>query len=102
MTTARAVLDRAVSEAAWQAVIVKYAQLHGWVVWHDNDSLRNDAGFPDLVLVREGRLIFAELKTETGRIRTAQHAWLSLLKHTAAEVYVWRPSDWPLVEATLR
>ena len=53
---------------------------------------------PDLCLVRGRRLIFAELKTEKGRLTPAQEAWLEAfkaLRSTAPiEVYVWRPADW--------
>jgi hypothetical protein len=68
------------------------------------------AGFPDLVLVREGRLIFAELKRQTGRTTTQQDIWLKALQTCeyddwqslmAVKVVVWRPSDWPAVERAL-
>jgi hypothetical protein len=52
------------------------------------------AGYPDLTLWRDDRLIFAELKRENGRLSPAQEAVLADLRKTNAEVYVWRPSDW--------
>jgi hypothetical protein len=56
------------SEAEFQAQVVSLAELRGWRIFHDHDSRRNTAGLPDLILVRRGRLIFAELKSERGRI----------------------------------
>ena len=50
-------------------------------------------GFPDLVLVRNDRTVFAELKTDKGKLSVAQDGWLNLLRGTSNEVYLWRPSD---------
>ena len=71
--------------------------LHGWTT-----PLSGDAGFPDLVAVRDGRLVLAELKTDAGRVRPEQRAWLDDLEATAAEVYLWRPRDWDAIVETLR
>jgi hypothetical protein len=47
------------------------------------------------VLVRPPRLIFAELKSESGQVRANQTEWLDVLRLLpAAETYLWRPSDW--------
>jgi hypothetical protein len=101
--TARAVLDRAMSEAEWQRTVTDYATLRGWRWFHDNDSRRNKAGLPDLLLVRDRRLVFAELKREkVVGLRREQEAWIRALNVTPAEVYVWRPSSWNDVERILR
>jgi hypothetical protein len=84
------------------------------------------AGFPDLTMVRGPRLVFAELKAEKGRLALAQAEWLdALLDVTRAveivvqesegaraagydvprprvDVFVWRPSDWPVIEEALK
>jgi hypothetical protein len=79
------------------------AAAFGWLVYHTRDSRRSDAGFPDLVLLRPPRVIFAELKTERGRVTHDQALWLAKfedLRRTrgapgvSCEVYVWRPSAW--------
>ena len=65
------------TEAQFQAVVIEYAELHGWRVYHTHDSRRSQAGFPDLTMVRaEPRLIFAELKSEGGKPTDEQTAWL--------------------------
>jgi hypothetical protein len=48
-------------------------------------ALQGDAGFPDLVLVREDdrRLIFAEVKGDGDRIRPEQQRWLDALGDVA-------------------
>lgn len=100
------------SEATFQSAVIDYAQRKGWRVAHFRpaQNARGDwrtpvaadgAGFPDLVLVRD-RVIFAELKSHTGRVREDQHAWLDALRGAAqTEVHVWRPADWPTIEETL-
>ena len=54
------------TEAQFQAVVIEYAELHGWRVYHTHDSRRSQPGFLDLTMVRPPRLIFAELKSEDG------------------------------------
>lgn len=89
------------SEDEFQADVVGLAKLLGWRVYHTRDSRGSDCGFPDLTMVRRGRLIFAELKTDTGKLRPEQEAWLSDLLETAAEVHLWRPSAWVEIERVL-
>jgi hypothetical protein len=64
--------------------------------------MSGDVGYPDLTLVRGGRMVFAELKAQDGRLSAEQTAWLDALKQTKAEVYVWKPSDWPTIKRVLR
>lgn len=106
----RAVIDAAYTEAEWQAQVIHLARGLGWTVWHFHDSRRqvrrrnqyelvgdaDAAGFPDLVLARE-RLVFAELKSEKGRLTKLQKQAMAVLSETGVEVYLWRPSDWNVV-----
>ena len=85
-------------------------------------------GWPDMTLVRarDRRLIFAELKSDRGKPSDDQERVLEVLRalegdtwqpqqvhdhgetkwsafgHLKIEVFVWRPRDWPVIEATLR
>ena len=62
------------TEAQFQAAVIQYAELKGWMVYHTHDSRGSRPGFPDLTMVRDGVLIFAELKSERGRLtRRADH-----------------------------
>lgn len=79
-------------EIDFQKTIIELAEIYGWCYFHDNDSRRNIAGLPDLILVRE-RVIYAELKKQDGKLSRKQKEWIARLKNARQEVYVWRPSD---------
>jgi len=98
------------SEAVFQAAVQDYATLQGWSWMHIqkavNDRLRwrtpttgkLGSGWPDLVLTRNGRLLFVELKAEKGKVTGIQTEVLETLGVIpCAEVHVWRPSDWPRI-----
>ena len=104
---ARAQMNGQVTEAEFQQTVVQYAVLRGWRTYHTHDSRRSNPGYPDLTLVRDRRIVFAELKTETGRVTHDQQEWLTDLLVAAnwnpgVDVYVWHPSDWGLIEDVLR
>jgi hypothetical protein len=83
-----------ISERQFEAQVRELATLTGWMVYHTNNSLRSPEGFPDLVLARAPRLIFAELKSAGGRVSDQQTYWLDELRGVAGvETYVWRPAD---------
>ena len=81
------------SEADLQRAVIDLIRWLGLAYFHDNDSRRNRAGFPDLVVAGSGGFIFRELKTETGRIRPEQLDWLARLTQGGANAGIWRPSD---------
>lgn len=92
-------------EKDWQRQVMELAWLRGWDVCHFHDSRRQirpgvfigdsaAAGFPDLVLWHERYgVVFAELKTNRGRLRADQERRLYSLQRAGARVYVWRPAD---------
>ena len=91
-------------EAALLTSVVVLAKRCGWLVYHTYDSRRSEAGFPDLVLVKPGHpVIFAELKRQDIKLPSGQQqAWLrSLGGATGVEAHLWRPDDWPTIEAIL-
>lgn len=82
------------TEAVLQQRVNRLAAVLGFAVYHTHDSRRSQAGYPDCTLLREGRLVFAELKSQRGRVRPEQRVWLDeLAKVPGAEVYLWRPVD---------
>lgn len=97
-------LAAAMPEAELLANIRTLAGWRGWLVYHTQRSERSEPGFPDLVLVhpKRGRLIFAELKSQRGKVSPAQQRWIDGLGDVAGtgddagalEVFVWRPVDW--------
>lgn len=91
----------AMKEKELQDLVEELARRLGWLVYHTYDSRRSAAGFPDLVMVRHGRLIFAELKRQQGRVTPKQREWLQRLEVVSqlaggdlVEVHEWRPTDW--------
>lgn len=90
-----------VTEKSFMATVVAFAKVHGWKVSHTYDSRRSEPGVPDLLMVRKGVLVFAELKTDVGVVSAFQMDWLKVLRETVNQVYVWRPSDWSEIEKVL-
>ena len=95
-------------EKDFQRAVIDLARLTGWRVHHTRPALtregrwltpiQGDAGFPDLVLCRGGRVIFAELKCNGARPTPAQRGWLEALQACAGvECYLWTPDDWDAI-----
>jgi len=91
-------------ESTFQNSVIMLAKLHGWLVMHTRaveirpgvwkTPLQGHAGFPDLVLAHATRgVLFAELKSDTGRLSKLQSTWLETLTAAGCEVHVWRPKD---------
>ena len=98
------------TEREFSDAVVEYARLCGWRVHRDPywRPTATDAGYPDLTLARDGKVIFAELKVGRGRRTKAQECWAIAIygmeSPKSAELcryYEWRPDDWPMIEAVL-
>ena len=90
------------SEKDFQQAVRDLAVLLGWTVWCTWDSRRSPAGEPDLRMVRPPRVIFAELKTEKGRLTQMQAEVGELLAGCpGVEYYLWRPGDWDEIAGVL-
>lgn len=90
------------TEAEFQAAVIEMAHVTRWRVYHTHDSRRSPHGFPDLVLVRKERLVFAELKSEYGRVTVPQLHWLDALEQVpGVEAFLWRPHNWAEIEKVL-
>lgn len=99
-------------ESDYQNRIVAWARYNGWKVAHFRRAQRggkwmtpvaaDGAGFPDLVLTRAGRLIFAEVKAGSP-VSIEQRQWLDHLEAVpGVEVYVWKLKDWHTVQDILK
>lgn len=93
-----------IRERDFEDRVIAEARIRGWLCAHFRPAMnrrgvwatpmQGDTGFPDLVLVRPPRVLFAELKAEKGRTSDKQRRWLSALwKCLGVETYLWRPSD---------
>jgi len=101
--TARVIRPR-LSEAQFLRQIQAAAQLLGYHCHHHWLSIHSAPGYPDLTCVRDGRLLFIEAKTATGRVTEHQAEWLEWLNHSApgVEARVVRPQDWDTLLAWLK
>lgn len=90
------------SEADFQKAITDLATRCGWRWWHITDSRRVNAGWPDLVLMRDNVCLFRELKTGTGRLRPEQVSTLRALDSCGLDADVWRPGSWLEIERILK
>lgn len=96
-----------ITEKDFLAQVRQLAKLLGWEVYHPFLSKWSERGFPDLTLIKDcgetARLVFAELKTEKGKLTEDQMKWqVMLAKVEGIEVYVWRPSDFDNIAKILR
>lgn len=96
--TGRAALLATMLETPFRRQVVTWAKRAGWLVYSIHDSRSTtwgtDKGYPDLTMVRDGRLIIAELKTERGQTTDHQKRWIHALNAVPfVDTYVWRPSD---------
>jgi hypothetical protein len=108
LTTSPSLLLTA-TEAEFQALVIDYAHMRGWMVAHFRPSqnargkwstpMQGDKGCPDLVLARNGETLLVELKSEKGRVSPDQQKWVDA---GGGWVAVWRPSDWPMIQRRLR
>jgi hypothetical protein len=91
-------LLRSISEDTLLSDIMHEAHRTGWLVYHIRNSKRGvtqgDLGFPDLVLARSPRVIFAELKRQGQHLSPVQLMWVAGLEDAPVETYVWQPGDW--------
>ena len=101
MATKAKVKPPTVTEKDFTAAVRDLAKLFGWRWYHPFLSKWSEKGYPDVTLVRE-RIIFAELKTDTGKLTPSQEEWLAALKDASAETYVWRPRNFDAIVETLR
>lgn len=101
------------TEAEFQQVVIDIAKLRGWRVAHFRPArtdrgwrtpVQGDAGFPDLVLARNGFVIFAELKSERGKLSQSQKDWADVLRgpHLGHRYHTWRPPDLDRIVEMLR
>ena len=63
-------------------------------VYYVPDSRRGYPGFPDLMILGR-KMLFRELKSQTGRLTPAQAEWLAGLRRAGCDANVWRPEHWP-------
>lgn len=81
--------------------VLQLAKLLGWVAVHHRPArtadggwrtaIKGQKGFPDLVLARDGQVLFRELKRQKGKPTAEQEIWLEALGDFGG---IWRPQQW--------
>jgi len=97
-------IANAMSEAALQNAIYELAKTLGWRVAHFRPAKTergwrtagsyDAAGFPDMVLVKFGRVLFFECKSEKGIPSVEQRDWIDALNYNRKRCFLVRPSHW--------
>lgn len=85
--------NQLMSEKELQSGVVEVMKWSGWLTYHTHDSRRSNPGFPDLVGVKDSRIVFIEFKREKGKVSDEQHDWLTRLVEASEDVYLVRPSS---------
>jgi hypothetical protein len=107
------VILNSMSEKELQDNVIDLAHALGYLVHAERPAMnlnhewrtpiQGDKGFPDLVLVsrKQKSIIFAELKSEKGKLFNEQAEWRialmdSIIPNSNYKItyYEWRPSDW--------
>ena len=101
-----------ISERQFTKMVCDLARWNGWLVFHPLTAMnkagryatftQGDVGYPDLTMVRDGLVIFAELKTDKGVTSAHQDRWLEALRQSNDAVCLWRPSDMDEIERILK
>lgn len=88
------------SEAEWASFVEACLDLGHWLWWHCTDSRKSKAGLPDYIAVKGDQMLAFELKTERGKARPDQLAWILALSNVpGVRSGVLRPSAWREVMA---
>jgi hypothetical protein len=111
--------DVEMSEKNFQQAVIDYAQERGWKVAHfrkvrvsrgkgakqttywETPVAADGKGFPDLVMLRETKLVVFELKVGKNDATKEQLDWLSAFGGVASYWGVMYPRDWPTIVEVL-
>jgi hypothetical protein len=89
------------TEAELQESVRRMCADLGLYHYHPHDSRRSASGFPDSWILnkRTGRVIYRELKTQSGQLTSEQKAIGYALTAGGHDWQVWRPND--LLDGTI-
>jgi hypothetical protein len=90
-------------ERELQSAVIQTAGILGYLAMHTRPAwtgrgyrtpIQGNAGFPDLVLVGHGKVLFRELKVGKGVLTSEQAHWLNALREAGADACVWTDEMW--------
>lgn len=84
-------LDFSISEKNFTTRVKGIFRAAGWLTYHTWNSKHSDAGFPDLICVKDERIVAIELKVGRNRPTGHQRRWLEALARAGIETYVMWP-----------
>jgi hypothetical protein len=101
-----------VSEAEFTRQVIQLAQACGWMVAHFRAARTKHGwatpvsgdgkGWPDLTLIRDSEIFWAELKVPPNKTTPEQDQWLAALRKAGLRAVVWTPAQWGEIEQTLK
>jgi hypothetical protein len=80
-------------ERELQQVVADLCKVLGLLHYHVRHSRGMAPGFPDSLIIGT-RVIYRELKSQTGQLSPEQRATGAALRAAGADWAVWRPRDW--------
>ena len=97
-----------ITEQQFMEQVIDLAHLYGFMVAHFRPGMNrrgqwqtavsgDGKGFPDLVLAKDGVVIFAELKADGQQPTPEQWQWINQLG-----AYVWHPADFERINEILK
>lgn len=88
-------MTKAMPEYRLQEHVITAAKQLGFLAYHTWNSMRSEPGYPDLMLVKDGRCLAIELKRDGQEPTLAQRRWLDAFAEVPCiETYVWHGADW--------
>ena len=95
-----------VTERQFYKTVDDTLRAYGWAFDHVVDTYphakRTSQGFPDYQCFRDGRIVYLEIKSETGKLSHEQEWWGNFLKgFKRVEYYLIRPSDYEKLKEIL-
>ena len=98
------------TEAQFATQVEDLLTRFGWMFYHVYEQFkhakRSSKGFPDYVAMRNGRLLFIEIKSQHGKLSPDQQTWLEGLARCQSgdmpEIYVWWPAAFDDILEILR
>ena len=95
------------TESELQEAVESLFRAHGWLVYHTRNSQGSEPGALDILAVKSPRVVFIELKRESGKLNKkvgytrsgrrmpTQKEWFEALEEcSGVETYLCKPSDW--------
>ena len=80
-------------EAGLKKSVRQYLQWNKWYVVNIQGGIFGTKGVSDLIAMRDGRVLFLEIKTETGKLSDHQKEFARNVHEQGVEYYIVRDLD---------